>query len=53
MVLLRARSLLTSLLNAAPPSRRPPVARRLDRTEELGIGAFPLAWLDATRGEAR
>jgi uncharacterized membrane protein len=53
MVLLRARVLLTSLLNAAPPSRRPPVARRLRRTEELGAGTFPVTWHDATRGETR
>ena len=53
MVLLRARVLLTSLLNAAPPSRRPPVARRLRRTEELGAGTFPVTWHDATGGETR
>jgi uncharacterized membrane protein len=53
MVLLRARDLLTSLLNAAPPSRQPPVARRLLRTEELGAGNFPVTWRDATGGETR
>jgi uncharacterized membrane protein len=53
MVLLRARVLLTSLLNAAPPSRRPPVTRRLRRTEELGAGTFPVTWHDATGGETR
>jgi uncharacterized membrane protein len=53
MVLLRARVLLTSLLNAAPSSRRPPVARRLRRTEELGAGNFPVTWHDATGGETR
>jgi uncharacterized membrane protein len=42
MVLLRARALLTSLLNTAPPSRQPPVARRLRRTEELAAGNFPM-----------
>ena len=52
MVLLRARALLTTLLNAAPPARRPPVARRLQRTEELGAGNFPVIWHDAT-GTAR
>jgi uncharacterized membrane protein len=53
MVLLRARDLLTSLLNAAPPPRKAPVARRLRRTEELGAGAFPVIWHDPARGEAR
>ncbi len=53
MVLLRARALLTSLLNAAPPSRQPPVARRLDRTEELGAANFPVTWHDTTDGETR
>ena len=52
MVLLRARALLTTLLNAAPPARRPPVARRLQRTEQLGAGNFPVIWHDAT-GTAR
>jgi len=53
MVLLRARGLLTSLLNAAPPPRQPPVARRLHRTEELKAGNFPVTWHDTTDGEAR
>jgi len=53
MVLLRARVLLTSLLNAAPPSRQPPVARRLDRTAQLGAANFPVTWPDTTDGEAR
>jgi uncharacterized membrane protein len=51
MVLLRARDLLTSLLNMAPPSRQPPIARRLHRTEQLGSGNFPVTWHDATDGE--
>ena len=51
MVLLRARGLLSSLLNAAPPSRRPSIARRLHRTEELGAGNFPVTWHDAGGGE--
>jgi hypothetical protein len=46
-----ARVLLTSLLNAAPPARQPPVARRLDRAEELGAGNFPVIWQDAAGGE--
>ena len=51
MVLLRARVLLTSLLNAAPPLRQPPVAWRLRRTEELGAGNFPVIWRDTVGGE--
>ena len=51
MVLLRARALLTTLLDAAPPARQASVARRLQRAEELGAGNFPLIWHDAA-GEA-
>ena len=51
MVLLRARTLLTTLLNAAPPARQPLVARRLHRAEELGAGNFPVIWHDAIGGE--
>ena len=47
MVLLRARTLLTTLRNAAPPARQPPITRRLHRAEELGAGNFPLIWHDA------
>jgi uncharacterized membrane protein len=53
MVLLRARVLLTTLLNAAPSARQPPVARRLHRAEELGAGNFPLIWHDAASGGGR
>ena len=52
MVLLRARTLLTGLLSAAPPARQPPVARRLDRTGELGGGNFPGIWREAAGAEA-
>ena len=52
MVLLRTRALLTTLLNAAPPARQPPITWRLQRTEELGAGNFPVIWHDATSGEA-
>jgi uncharacterized membrane protein len=52
MVLLRARALLTSLLNAAPTARQPSIARRLQRAEELGAGNFPLIWHDATNRKA-
>ena len=48
MVLLRARLLLTTLLNAAPPARQPPITRRLQRAEELGAANFPLLWRDPT-----
>ena len=41
MVLLRARTLLTTLLNAAPPARQHPITRRLRRAEELGTSNFP------------
>jgi uncharacterized membrane protein len=47
MVLLRARALLTSLLDAAPPARQPPITRRLHRAEQLGSGNFPVIWHDA------
>ena len=52
MVLLRARTLLTTLLTAAPPARQPPITRRLQRAEQLGSGNFPVIWHDAT-GTAR
>ncbi|MGH7734968.1 MAG: DUF2254 family protein, partial [Gemmatimonadales bacterium] len=53
MVLLRARTLLTSLLSAAPPQRRPAIAWRLRRLEELGAVSFPALWRDATADEPR
>jgi len=52
MVLLRARALLTTLLDAAPPARQPPITRRLQRAEDLGAGNFPVIWHDAA-GAAR
>jgi uncharacterized membrane protein len=51
MVLLRARALLTGLLNAAPPQRRSPVTWRLHRAEELAAGNFPAIWRHATGGD--
>ena len=48
MVLLRARALLTTVLNAAPPARQPPITRRLQRTEQLGAGNFAVIWHDTT-----
>ena len=52
MVLLRGQTLLTSLLNAAPPARQPSIARRLHRIEQLAASNFPLIWHEATSGEA-
>jgi uncharacterized membrane protein len=51
MVLLRARALLSSLLTAAPTHRKPPIARRLRRAEELAAGNFPDLWRPHTAGE--
>jgi uncharacterized membrane protein len=53
MVLLRARMLLTSLLEPAPLSRQQSIAQRLHRTERLGAGNFPETWPDATSVEDR
>jgi uncharacterized membrane protein len=53
MVLLRAQALLTTLLNAAPPARQPPITRRLQRAEELGAANFPPIWHDTTSGGGR
>jgi hypothetical protein len=47
MVLLRVRTLLTSLLKAAPPERRPSIAWRLEHAQDLLAGNFPLIWRDA------
>jgi uncharacterized membrane protein len=44
MVLLRAGALLSRLLNAAPPQRKPAIAWRLRRVEELAAGNFPELW---------
>jgi uncharacterized membrane protein len=52
MVLLRARTLLTDLLNAAPPQRRSSITWRLHRAEELASGNFPLIWRHATEGDS-
>ena len=52
MVLRRARALLITLLDAASPARQAPVARRLQRAEELGAANFPMIWHDATSEEA-
>jgi uncharacterized membrane protein len=42
MTLLQARTLLTGLLNAAPPQRRSSITWRLHRAEELMASNFPL-----------
>jgi uncharacterized membrane protein len=47
MVLLRVRTLLTSLLKAAPEQRRPSIAWRLEHAQDLLAGHFPLIWRDA------
>ena len=47
MVLLRVRTLLTSLLKAAPEQRRPSIAWRLEHAQDLLAGNFPLIWRDA------
>jgi uncharacterized membrane protein len=47
MVLLRAQTLLTSLLNTAPPPRRPSIAWRLEHARDLMAGNFPLLWQHA------
>ena len=46
IVLLRARALLTSLLNTAPPQRRPSIAWRLQHAQDLMAGNFPAIWRD-------
>ena len=51
-VLLRARTLLTTLVDAAPPARQLPITRRLQRAEQLGSGNFPMIWHDAASVEA-
>lgn len=53
MVLLRARTLLITLLKAAPPARQPSITRRLHRAEELGAGNFPVIWHDAASAAGR
>ncbi len=51
MVLLRARTLLTDLLNAAPPQRRSSITWRLQRAEELAARNFPLIWRHVAGGD--
>ena len=52
MVLLRARAMLSSLLDAAPPQRKPSIAWRLRRAEELAAGNFPVLWCNMTGADA-
>jgi uncharacterized membrane protein len=47
MTLLQAQALLTGLLNAAPPQRRPSVTWRLHRAEQLAASNFPEIWRHA------
>ena len=49
MVLLRAGALLSRLLNAAPPQRKPAITWRLRRVEELAAGNFPELWRNTAR----
>ncbi len=49
MVLLRAGALLSRLLNAAPPQRKPAITWRLNRVEELAAGNFPELWRNTVR----
>jgi hypothetical protein len=51
MVLLRARALLTGLLNAALPQRRSSITWRLHRVEELASGNFPAIWRHPAGGD--
>jgi len=44
MVLLRAGALLSRLLTAAPPQRKPSIAWRLRHVEELAADNFPALW---------
>jgi uncharacterized membrane protein len=52
MVLLRARVMLSSLLDAAPPQRKPSITWRLRRAEELAAGNFPVLWRNMTGADA-
>ncbi len=47
MALVRARTLLISLLDTAPPQRRPSIAWRLQHAEDLMAGNFPALWQEA------
>ena len=49
MVLLRAGAMLSSLLDAAPPQRKPPIAWRLRRAEELAAGKNGPTWYTAAQ----
>jgi uncharacterized membrane protein len=49
MALLRVHALLTSLLSAAPPPRKPSIAWRLQHAEELAAANFPAIWRHASR----
>ena len=52
MVLLRTRAMLASLLSAAPPQRKQPIAWRLRRVEELAAGNFPVLWRNTAYEDA-
>jgi hypothetical protein len=40
--------MLSRLLSAAPPGRKPPITWRLRRAEELAAGNFPVLWHNLT-----
>jgi uncharacterized membrane protein len=52
MVLVRAWAMLTSLLSAAPPQRKPSIAWRLRHVEELAAGNFPVLWRNTAHEDA-
>ena len=52
MVLLRARAMLSSLRNAAPPQRQPSIAWRLHHVEELAASNFPVLWRNTAHQDA-
>ena len=49
MALFRAGALLSRLLNAAPPQRKPAITWRLRRVEELAAGNFAELWRNTAR----
>jgi hypothetical protein len=52
IALFRARAMLSSLLDVAPPQRKPSIAWRLRRAEELAAGNFPVLWRNTSGSDA-